>query len=354
MTATARTPAGPSTGPPTAPPTGPPTGPPIDGSMRPARRFHAPASQTFSAPAGRVAERRIDQTADQTADQNAGRVADRTTDRTADQTAGRTTDRTAGRGAGVAETAADVPAPASPSRPDRGSRALRGPRRRRLLASACLVAVGAAVIAGCSGSSSGGASGSAGSGDAPAAVVTAGGDDSGPPGAITFDTPFPKPALRLTDQDGKPYDLRRATAGRALLLYFGYTHCPDVCPTTMADLAGALRRLPAGTARPAVVFVSTDPGRDTPARLKEWLGAIDPRFVGLTGDFETIRSAATGLGISVAPPVRNADGSETVSHGAEVVAFSPKDGLAHLLFPSGTSESTYAADLPGVVAGAAS
>ncbi len=237
-------------------------------------------------------------------------------------------------------------------RPER-PRPARGARRLRLLACACLVAVCAAMTAGCSGSSSG-AGGPAGSGDAPAAVVTAGGADSGPPGAITFDTPFPKPALRLTDQDGKPYDLRRATAGRALLLYFGYTHCPDVCPTTMADLAGALRRLPAGTARPAVVFVSTDPGRDTPARLKEWLGAIDPRFVGLTGDFETIRSAATGLGISVAPPVRNADGSETVSHGAEVVAFSPKDGLAHLLFPSGTSESTYVADLPGVVAGAMS
>jgi protein SCO1/2 len=186
---------------------------------------------------------------------------------------------------------------------------------------------------------------------APAAVVSAGPSDPAPPGAISLDTPFAKPHLVLTDQDGTSYDLVKRTAGRPLLLYFGYTHCPDVCPTTMADLAGALRQLPSGTPRPDVVFVSTDPTRDTPARLKQWLGAIDPHFVGLTGDFAAIQRAAQGLGISVAPPVRNSDGSVTVSHGAEVLAFSPKDDRAHLLFPSGTPETRYAAALPGIVRG---
>jgi protein SCO1/2 len=195
------------------------------------------------------------------------------------------------------------------------------------------------------------ACGSGGDGGTPAAVVSAGPSDPAPPGAISLDTPFAKPHLVLTDQDGKSYDLVERTAGRPLLLYFGYTHCPDVCPTTMADLAGAVRQLPAGTPQPAVVFVSTDPARDTPARLKQWLGAIDPRFTGLTGDFGTVQRAAQGLGISVAPPVRNADGSVTVSHGAEVLAFSPKDNRAHLLFPSGTPETRYAAALPGVVRG---
>jgi protein SCO1/2 len=174
---------------------------------------------------------------------------------------------------------------------------------------------------------------------------------SSTPGAIAFDTPFPKPALVLTDQDDKPDDLVRRTAGRALLLYFGYTHCPDVCPTTMADLAAAVQRLPARGPRPVVVFVSTDPQRDTPRRLKQWLGAFDPQFVGLTGDFTAIQRAARSLGIAVSAPVHNADGSVTVTHGAEVVVFSPKDDKAHLLYPSGTSEARYAADLPRIVQG---
>ena len=216
--------------------------------------------------------------------------------------------------------------------------------RRRLFAGTGLAAACALAFTAC---------GSGSSDHGPVAIVSVGPTGDGPPGAIPFDTPFAKPALTLTDQDGRRYDLPARTKRRPLLLYFGYTHCPDVCPTTMADLAGALRQLPKGTPRPDVVFVSTDPERDTPARLKKWLGAIDPSFVGLTGKFTTIQSAARSLGIAVSPPVTNSDGSVTVSHGAEVVAFSPKDDKAHLLFPSGTSEATYATDLPAVIKGAA-
>ncbi|GHJ38503.1 SCO family protein [Streptomyces sp. TS71-3] len=177
---------------------------------------------------------------------------------------------------------------------------------------------------------------------------------SAPAGPVAFDTPFAKPRLVLTDQDGKPYDLVRRTAGRPLLLYFGYTHCPDVCPTTMADLAGALQRLRHGTARPQVVFVSTDPDRDTPAALKKWLASFDPRFIGLTGDFTAVQKAARSVGIGVPPPERHADGTVTVSHGAEVLAFSPGDDKAHAMFPSGTSMRTYTADLPRILRGASS
>ncbi|MEU6848878.1 SCO family protein [Actinacidiphila alni] len=215
-------------------------------------------------------------------------------------------------------------------------------RRRRLLSGALAAALGALALTACGGGSSD---------DGPLAIVSAETPSGRTPGAITFDTPFAKPQLALTDQDGKAYELGARTKGRPLLLYFGYTYCPDVCPTTMADLAGALRQLPKGTPRPDVVFVSTDPKRDTPARLKKWLGAIDPSFVGLTGKFATIQAAARGLGIAVPPPVVNSDGSITVSHGAEVLAFSPKDDKAHVMFPSGTAEATYAADLPGVVNG---
>lgn len=63
--------------------------------------------------------------------------------------------------------------------------------------------------------------------------------------AVRPNRPMPKPDLELTDDDGKPFDLAERTAGRPTVLYFGYTHCPDVCPTTMADLANAVKKLPA-------------------------------------------------------------------------------------------------------------
>lgn len=188
-------------------------------------------------------------------------------------------------------------------------------------------------------------------GDQPAAVV-AGPSSSSHPGTVTLDPPDAKPALTLTDQDGHSYNLAKQTAGRPTLLYFGYTHCPDVCPTTMADIALAARTLPkAERHNLRVVFVSTDPARDTPRRLKRWLGAIDPDFTGLTGDFTAMQTAARSLGVGVARPVRHKDGSETVSHGAEVIVFSPKDDKAHLLYTSGTSEQRYRADLPKIVKG---
>ena len=82
--------------------------------------------------------------------------------------------------------------------------------------------------------------------------------------AVTLDRPFAKPHLVLTDTHGKPFDLVKQTAGRPTLLYFGYTHCPDVCPTTMSDIAVARRKLPAAERdKLQVVFVTTDPTRDT-------------------------------------------------------------------------------------------
>ncbi|MFJ9542570.1 SCO family protein [Streptomyces sp. NPDC101225] len=189
------------------------------------------------------------------------------------------------------------------------------------------------------------------SGSRPAAVVSTP-SSSAAPGTVTLDTPDAKPALTLTDQTGHPYDLVKRTAGHPTLLYFGYTHCPDVCPTTMADIALAARKLPTVDRRELrVVFVSTDPTRDTPGRLKTWLGAIDPSFTGLTGNFATVQKAARSLGVGVSAPVKHKDGTVTVSHGAEVFAFSPKDDKAHLLYTSGTSEQRYAADLPKLVKG---
>ncbi len=213
------------------------------------------------------------------------------------------------------------------------------PARRACAVAALVTAVGLALAA-CGGPSGG-----------PAAVVSSP-TSSAKPDTISLHPPDAKPALALTDQSGRPYDLVQRTAGHPTLLYFGYTHCPDVCPTTMADIAVAAHRLPAADQQDLrVVFVSTDPERDTPQRLKQWLSAIDPDFIGLTGNFTAVQRAARSLGVGVSRPVEHKDGTETVSHGAEVIVFSPKDDKAHLFYTSGTSVQRYAADLPKIVKG---
>lgn len=178
--------------------------------------------------------------------------------------------------------------------------------------------------------------------------------DAAPSSAFDGDQmpkPFTKPDVTLTDSSGKPFNLVRGTAGKLTLLYFGYTHCPDVCPTTMATLAATLRALtPAQAARIDVVFVSTDPNRDTPAVLRAWLGQYDPAFIGLTGDFTSIQKAAAGLGIDVEAPVKQPDGSYTVTHGAEVVAFDTR-GKGTVVYTSGTTVDQFKHDIPLLLEG---
>ncbi len=159
-----------------------------------------------------------------------------------------------------------------------------------------------------------------------------------------LERPLPQPDVTLTDTSGKPFDLRRGTAGRLTLVYFGYTHCPDICPTTLADLTGALRNLTkAQRDKISVVFITTDPDRDTPDVIKSWLAAFDSSIVGLTGDYATIRAAARSAGIALEPPATK-KGAYEVTHGAQVIAF---DGThqGRLIFSSGTSSADYVADL---------
>jgi protein SCO1/2 len=210
------------------------------------------------------------------------------------------------------------------------------------LGATALTAVSALLLAGCGSSGSSNASSDAGN----VAAVSAAESGAG----TLLDTPFTKPQLVLTDNHGKPFDLVKQTAGYPTLLFFGYTHCPDVCPTTMSDLALAKSKLPkADQDKLRVVMVSTDPERDTPARLNEWLGAMDKSFIGLTGTFSVIQAAARSVGVGIDAPVKEKDGSITVTHGAEVLAFWPKDNKGHVLYMSGTSATQYEKDLPKII-----
>lgn len=169
-----------------------------------------------------------------------------------------------------------------------------------------------------------------------------------------LEEPLARPDFVLTDTRGEPFDFRAETEGDVTLLFFGYTHCPDVCPVHMANLAEVLRDLPLEVSRRVrVVFVTTDPARDTPERLREWLGAMHPRFVGLTGSRAEIRAVEEGLGLApsvVAEPAESGDPSDYfVGHAAQVLAFSA-DGPARLAYPWGTRQRDWLRDLPRLVA----
>ncbi|GAA2113793.1 SCO family protein [Streptomyces synnematoformans] len=169
---------------------------------------------------------------------------------------------------------------------------------------------------------------------------------------VVLDTPKEKPDLVLTDTAGEKFDLAAETAGKPTLLFFGYTNCPDVCPTTMSDLALAKQKLaPAEQKKLQVVMVSTDPERDTPRRMRTWLDAMDKDFIGLTGDFTAIEKAAKSVGVHVDKPVKEKDGSITVSHGSSVLAYSPKDDKAHVVYLAGVTAEQYAKDMPKLIKG---
>ncbi|MDA1095694.1 MAG: SCO family protein [Chloroflexi bacterium] len=159
--------------------------------------------------------------------------------------------------------------------------------------------------------------------------------------------PIPKPDLTLTDTNGEPYDLRAETDGYLTLVFFGYTNCPDVCPVHMANLGAVYRELlPEVRDHMRVVFVSTDPERDTPARLRSWLDSFHPSFVGLRGSIDDINAALASMmlpGVAVMPAEHGQE--PMIGHPAAVLAFSA-DGLARVRYPFGVRQSDWLHDLP--------
>lgn len=167
---------------------------------------------------------------------------------------------------------------------------------------------------------------------------------------VQLEEPVRMPEATLTDTRGRPYRLRREASGRITLLFFGYTHCPDVCPVQMANLGSVLQEMPPSERRwIRVVFVTVDPRRDSAARLRSWLDRFGDGFVGLRGD--SARVAALQRSLEMAPAVRQARevrGRYTVGHASQVLAFGP-DARARLAYPSGTRQRDWARDLPRLV-----
>lgn len=187
-------------------------------------------------------------------------------------------------------------------------------------------------------------------------------DEGSSPGESELAAPYrgvvlesgPRPDFTLADVDGRPFSFREATENRIALLFFGYTHCPDICPVHMAGIASVLRDLPWDVRdRIRVVFVSTDPKRDTPERMREWLAGFDPRFVGLRGNLEEVnriqRELALPPAVRLSQPTEgeDKDGYE-VGHAAQVLVFGARD--LRLAYPFGTRQADWKRDLPTLVA----
>ena len=167
---------------------------------------------------------------------------------------------------------------------------------------------------------------------------------------VVMTPPLPKPEFTFTSMSGAPYRFREETQGTVTLLFFGYTYCPDVCPTHMSSIAAVLKRMPAhDRERVKVVFVTTDPARDTPERLKAWLGNFDSTFVGVFGQMADINRLQQSMGMPPAVPEAAPPGSPAgtygIAHGAAVLAFSPDDSL-RTLYPFGMRQEDFATDIP--------
>ncbi|MFI9150779.1 SCO family protein [Streptomyces sp. NPDC053367] len=214
--------------------------------------------------------------------------------------------------------------------------------RNNKLAAAALLAVASLTLTACGGDDD--------SATSPVSVVS---EEPGADKASTVlsENPFEKPDMVLTDTSGKPYDLRKETAGKPTLIYFGYTNCPDVCPLTMNNIAVAKKSLPkAQQDQLRIVFVTTDPERDTPAALGAWLKGIDPQVVGLSGDFATVQAGARTLGITIEAPKKE-KGKVVSMHGTQVVAFSPKTDAGYVLYGEDATVDDYTEDLPKLIKG---
>ena len=136
--------------------------------------------------------------------------------------------------------------------------------------------------------------------------------------------------LALNGHDGRPRTLADFR-GKAVLVFFGYTHCPDVCPTTLADAAQALKALGKDGDRVQVLFVTVDPERDTPEVLSKYVPAFDARFLGLHGDAAAIQKAAKEFKIYYEKRPGKAPGEYTMDHSGQSYVFDTQGRIRLLL-----------------------
>jgi protein SCO1/2 len=160
--------------------------------------------------------------------------------------------------------------------------------------------------------------------------------------AGTLSPVMPAPEVALTGSDGKPFSIARFR-GKVVLLAFGFSNCGEVCPITLATLAGARKKLGAEAADVQVAYVTVDPERDTAAQMKKFLGSFDATFVGGVGTRAQLEAAYESYGISVSK-VTNPDGSYTLGHSSSIYMIDREGGLRAVM-PYGHPVDDFVHDL---------
>lgn len=136
------------------------------------------------------------------------------------------------------------------------------------------------------------------------------------------------------------HDLR----GKVVMLFFGYTSCPDVCPTTLQEMGETLDLLGKRAEKVQPVFISVDPEKDTPQRMKAYLANVNPRVLGLVGDMETVTLTASQYGIFFQKRPYGTEGSYTVDHTATLLLLD-EEGYLRVVYPYGTPAEEIASDV---------
>ena len=160
-----------------------------------------------------------------------------------------------------------------------------------------------------------------------------------------LDPPFEVSSTPLTDTEGQPFSLTEDTDRDLTLVFFGYINCPDVCQVVMSNLSSAMTRLDeADRERVDVVYVTTDPNRDTQEAIAKYLPQFDPDFVGLTGDIKTIIDVAQPLGVGITKGEKLPSGGYDITHGTTITAIDADDE-GTVYWDGNTSSADFAADI---------
>lgn len=199
--------------------------------------------------------------------------------------------------------------------------------RRSLLAALALTG----LLAGCGGQ--------AGAGDDAASELS----------GTVLDPPFEVAATPLVDTAGDPFSLTADTDKDLTLVFFGYTNCPDICGQVMATLAGTLARLDdAQKDRLDVVFVTTDPARDTGPVVEDYVSAFDPSIIGVTGDLDDIVGVARSMAVAVDQGEKLPSGGYEVTHGTRVLAIDSADDTT-MMWDQDVSQAQLAHDVTALL-----
>lgn len=158
--------------------------------------------------------------------------------------------------------------------------------------------------------------------------------------------PYSVPPVMLTDTEGRDYNLAAEAEGKLLLVYVGYTNCPDSCSLQMFNVTRALEQLPPTVADQVLVaFVTADPERDRPEVLRAWLDRFSPTLVGLSAEQDVTNEFQRSIGLNPASHAGNDHGGYDVNHGTLVYAFMPDNQRAEFVYPDDMTVEDYVNDI---------